>query len=209
MKRSSTGKKRYPNQPDYHWTAQNWYLRMEKGGARHSGPHWLPYSFTHTCRIDTDRGFMLRAPMSAGQPRWTVSLSLFPFHFFCGSRRNVSREFLRRTDSEPLSSWRGNEGSTRLRVWRFDDDTMVYIYIYTREKKGRKKAEKVEDSVEKLNNQAVRSREGRFITINTLGLMEGGSCIYKFESRVEKEKKKMSFYRVSNSYVFQTSMDPR
>lgn len=96
-------------------------------------------------------------------------------------------------------------------AYEFGDSTTIpwYIYIYTREKKGRKKAEKVEDSVEKLNNQAVRSREGRFITINTLGLMEGGSCIYKFESRVEKEKKKMSFYRVSNSYVFQTSMDPR
>lgn len=69
----------------------------------------------------------------------------------------------------------------------------------------------MEDSVEKLNNQIVRSREGRFITINTFGLMEGARVYINLNlvSKKAKKRKKMSFYRVSNSYVFQTSMDPR
>lgn len=111
-------------------------------------------------------------------------------------------------------AWKRGESGAH--AYEFGDSTTIpcyiyYIYIYTREKKGRKKAEKVEDSVEKLNNQIVRSREGRFITINTFGLMEGARVYINLNlvSKKAKKRKKMSFYRVSNSYVFQTSMDPR
>lgn len=151
---------------------------------------------------------MSAGPTMRGVVTVEESLSVFPFHFFSRSRRNVSREFLEE-DSEPLS-WRGNEG----RVEHTPTIRRYNIILYTREKrkrreKGEKKRKEIEDSVEKLNNQAVCSREGRFITINTFALMEDSSQ-YKFESRVEgekkkKEKRKMPFYRVSNFYVFQTS----
>lgn len=127
-----------------------------------------PYSFTHTCRIDTDRGFMLRTPMSAGPTMRLVtveeSLSLFlslplslPFLLPIEKKR-FSR--IPREDSEPLS-WRGVETRGGSRAHAYELAIRRYNIIYTREKrkKREKEGKKAEDSVEKLNNQAVCSRE--------------------------------------------------
>lgn len=98
------------------------------------------------------------------------------------------------------------------------------IILYTREKrkrreKGKKKGKEIEDSVEKLNNQAVCSREGRFITINTFALMEDArpNINLNLVSKAKRKKKKNAFLSRLEFLCFPDlergsggrSMDPR
>lgn len=148
---------------------------------------------------------MSAGPTMRGVVTVEESLSVFPFHFFSRSRRNVSREFLEE-DSEPLS-WRGNEG----RVEHTPTIRRYNIILYTREKrkrreKGEKKRKEIEDSVEKLNNQAVCSREGRFITINTFALMEDARPNINLnlvsKAKRKKKKKEKCLFIASRIFMF-------
>lgn len=86
------------------------------------------------------------------------------------------------------------------------------IILYTREKRKRrekgekKKRKEIEDSVEKLNNQAVCSREGRFITINTFALMEDARPNINLnlvsKAKRKKKKKEKCLFIASRIFMF-------
>lgn len=85
------------------------------------------------------------------------------------------------------------------------------IILYTREKrkrreKGEKKRKEIEDSFEKLNNQAVCSREGRFITINTFALMEDARPNINLnlvsKAKRKKKKKEKCLFIASRIFMF-------
>lgn len=85
------------------------------------------------------------------------------------------------------------------------------IILYTREKrkrreKGEKKRKEIEDSFEKLNNQAVCSREGRFITINTFALMEDARPNINLnlvsKTKRKKKKKEKCLFIASRIFMF-------
>lgn len=136
--------------------------------------------YSHVSNGHRPRLYASYAAMSAGPTMRGVvtveeSLSLsvclsLPFLLSIEKKR-FSR--IPREDSGPLS-WRGNEGRVEHTPTSVGDSNGIILY-YTRtgkRKKRRTREGKKKISVEKLNNQAVCSREGRFITINTFALME-------------------------------------
>lgn len=161
-----------------------------------------PYSFTHTCRIDTDRGFMLRTPMSAGPTMRLVtveeSLSLSLSSSFPSiSSPDREETFLENSSGGQWASflaWRGNEGGGVERTptsWRFDG-----IILYTREKKERNERKRGKKPKIRSKNWIIKPcvRERGTLHYHKYLRLDGRrSSQYKFESRVEGEKEKYLF----------------
>lgn len=182
---------------------QNWYLRIEKGEPRHSGPHWLPIQlYPHVSNRHRPRLYAPYADVSGANdaPRnsWRVSLSLSLSSSFPSiSSPDREETFLENSSGGQWASflaWRGNEGGGVERTptsWRFDG-----IILYTREKKERNERKRGKKPKIRSKNWIIKPcvRERGTLHYHKYLRLDGRrSSQYKFESRVEGEKEKYLF----------------